>query len=134
MSEGEVATLRREIRELSEKSDRQHADNQKSQERDRETFRTALQTQQQTFQATMDSQRNAFQEALNKQFMMHNALDKTVERHELLIGSALGEGNPGEGRIGILELSMETMKKFRWQALTIVALIMWVAEMLRHGR
>ncbi len=134
MSEGEVAILRREIKELSDKTDKQHRDNQRSQYADREAFRATIQAQQTTFQTAMEAQRNAFQDAVNKQFLLHTDLDKLVTKHELLIENALGDGQPGEGRIGVLEAGMETMKKFRWQALAIIALIMWLAETLRHGR
>lgn len=134
MSESEVALLRREIRALSDKADRQHADNQRAQQAERDAFRTAIQTQQTTFQAAMETLRNNAQEALNKQFALHNELDKTVERHALLLVGIIGEnGAPGEGRVGILENGMETMKKFRWQALSIVSIIMWVAEVYLHG-
>lgn len=133
MSEGEVAALRREISELSKKSDRQHAENRTSQSQDRETFRVTLQTQQTTFVAAMSAQRDAFQEALNKQFLSHIELDKKVERQAALLKNVAGDGEPGEGRLGVLEAGMETLKKFRWQALTVVALMMWGVEVWRHG-
>lgn len=133
MSEGEVATLRREIKELSEKSDRQHAENRTSQERDRETFRRAIDTQQQTFAAAMSEQRNVFQESINKQFLEHFALDKKVDRAMTMLEGCVGDGQPGSGRVGALEAGMEVMKKFRWQALTVIMAAMWAVEVWRHG-
>lgn len=132
MSEGEVAILRREINELSKKSDQQHAENRASQEKDRETFRTAIFTQQQTFATAMSEQRDAFQAALSQQLMAHTALDKVVLQHAMLLESAVGDGKPGEGRIGVLEAGMEVMKKFRWQALSVVSLMMWAVETWSH--
>lgn len=134
MSEGEIAILRREIRDLSDKSDRQHAENRASQAQDRETFQKAIMTQQQTFATAMNEQRNAFQEALNRQFLSQIDLDKKVDRQAALIENCMGDGQPGEGRLGALETAMEVMKKFRWQALTIVAFMMWAIEVWRHGR
>jgi hypothetical protein len=133
MSEGEIATLRREIRDLSEKSDRQHMENRQSQAADRETFRLAIQTQQQTFAKAMDEQRNAFQEALNRQFLIHTDLDKRVERHTLQIENCIGDGKPGDGRVGALENAMETMKKFRWQAIAAMSVTMWLIEVWRRN-
>ncbi len=134
MSEGEVVTLRREIRDLSDKSDRQHAENRASQAQDRETFRQAVLLQQQTFAAAMNEQREAFQHSINKQFMYHIELEKKVERQNSLLENIAGDGQPGAGRLGALETSMEIMKKFRWQALTVVAFMMWAVETWRHGR
>lgn len=133
MSEGEVATLRREIKALSEKSDRQHAENRASQEADRETFRQSIHMQQQTFAAAMSEQRNVFQEAINKQFLEHVQLDKKVDRATTMLESCVGDGQPGSGRVGALETGMEVMKKFRWQALTVIAAVMWAIEVWRHG-
>lgn len=132
MSESEIAILRGEIRNLSEKSDKQHAANITSQAQDRETFRAAMQTQQQTFAAAMSQQRDAFQDALNKQFLMHVALDKVVDKHTTLIENCIGDGKPGEGRVGVLEIGMEIMKKFRWQALSVISLLMWAVETWAH--
>lgn len=135
MSEGEIAILHRAIRDLSEKTDRQHAANQASQAQDRDTFRNTIQTQQQTFAAAMNSQREAFQEALNKQFLEHTALDRTVYHHSTMIENIVGDGQPGRGRLGVLETGMELMKKFRWQALAVIALMMWAVETwTHHGR
>lgn len=134
MSEGELITLRRDLRGLSEKADRQHEANQDSARQDREAFRLAIQTQQQVFSDAMNTQRNAFQEALARQFAAHSELDKTVDRHNTFIANIIGSGGPNEGRLGVLEASMETMKKFRWQALAILGLLMSVLEALRHGR
>jgi hypothetical protein len=133
MSDGEVAILRREIKDLSDKSDRQHAANQKSQQEDRDAFRNALLAQQQTFAAAMNEQRNIFQESINKQFLAHVDLDKKVDRHNTLLESIVGDGQPGEGRLGVLESGMDIMKKFRWQALAVVSLMMWAIEVWRHG-
>jgi len=133
MSDDEVSSLRREIRALSDKSDNQHAANQASQERDRTAFQQAIITQQQTFAAAMNAQRDVFQEALNKQFTLHVDLDKKVDRHTMLLENTVGSGQPGEGRLGVVEAGMETMKKFRWQALAVVSLMMWAIEVWRHG-
>lgn len=133
MSEGEVAVLRREIKDLSDKADRQHRDNQRSQEADRETFRATMAKQQETFALAMTEQRNAFQEAINKQFLEHVALDKKVERTTLMLEGCMGDGQPGEGRLGRVEEGLELMKKFRWQALSVVSLLMWVSEMWIHS-
>lgn len=133
MSEGEVSILLRQIEALSIKSDRQHEANQRSQVQDRETFRAAITSQQQTFAAAMDFQRTAFQDALNKQFLLHTELDKIVARHDNLLDNLVGDGRPEEGRIGMLEKGMETMKKFRWQALSVVSLVLWAAEVWLHG-
>lgn len=132
MSEGEIAILRRMILDLSEKSDRQHAQNQTSQQQDRETFRQALTTQQLSFASAMSEQRNLFQEALQKQFLEHFALDKKVDHATIMLEGCIGDGQPGKGRLGVLEEAMETMKKFRWQALTVVAFVMWAAEVWGH--
>jgi hypothetical protein len=128
----EIASLRNEIHNLSAKTDRQHEANQRSQAADRDTFRQAIESQQRTFVAAMDAQRTAFQDALNRQFISHTELDKTVDRHKILIGNIIGEGQPGEGRLGLLEVGMEVMKKFRWQALAVISLLMWVSEVLVH--
>jgi hypothetical protein len=133
MSESEIATLRAEIRNLAEKSDRQHSDNQKSQQEDREAFRTALQLQQDTFARALEAQRNTFQDAINKQFQLHTDLNILVTRHALLIENVIGDGQPEKGRLGVVEKGLETMKKFRWQALSVISLVMWVTEMWIHG-
>jgi hypothetical protein len=133
MSDDEVSSLRREIKALSDKTDRQHSENRGNQERDREAFRQALATQQATFAASMAAQRDLFQDAISKQFMLHVELEKKVDKHNMLLEATVGSGQPGEGRLGVLESGMETMKKFRWQALTIVALMMWAIEVWRHG-
>lgn len=134
MSDDEVSILRREIKELSDKVDRQYAASQRSQQEDRDAFSEAIHTQQQTFADAMDKQRDAFQTALNKQFMANVSLDKKVDRHNLLLENIIGDGQPGQGRLGVLEAGMDIMKKFRWQALTVISLMMWGLEVWQHGR
>ncbi len=133
MSDSEIAILRNEIKSLSEKTDRQHAENQRNQQRDRDTFRDALAAQQKTFADAMDAQREAFQDALNRQFLSHITLDKTVDRHGTLIENIIGDGQPGEGRVGVLEEAMDTMKKFRWQVAAILAVVTMLVELWRSG-
>lgn len=111
---------------------RLHTENKESQEADREAFRQAMVTQQQTFMNAMQEQRNLFQDAINKQFVMHVDLEKQVAKSANLLEGVIGNGQPGSGRIGVLEESMEIMKKFRWQALTAMAFSMWLAELWVH--
>jgi hypothetical protein len=134
MSDAEVSILRREIKELSDKADKQYTASQRSQQEDRDTFREAIHAQQQTFSDAMDKQRDAFQSALNKQFMANVALDKKVDKHNMLLENIVGDGQPGQGRLGVLEAGMDIMKKFRWQALTVISLMMWGLEVWQHGR
>jgi hypothetical protein len=112
MSEDEVVVLRRDVKTLSDKTDRQHQENQKSQAEDRATFTEA-----------MNKQRNDFQQALN--------LD-TIERYRLesLIVNCVGDGQPGKGRLGQVEEAIETLKKFRWQALAAIFALLYVLEHL----
>jgi hypothetical protein len=128
MSEGEVIALRNDIRNLSDRfddrleemvkrRDQQHADNKREHDRDRVVFSEA-----------MALQRDQFQEALNKQFLEHVALDKKVDRSYTLLEMAIGDGSPGKGRVGALEVCVETLKQFRWQALAIIACILLAAD------
>lgn len=127
-----ISVLRRELRDLSQKSDRQHAENRESQDKDREAFRNALQTQQNTFSDSMTKQRELFQNALNSQLEQHRQLERTVDQTMSLMKGCVGDGQPGSGRVGALEDSMEIMKKFRWQALAVIMTAMWVLEVVTH--
>jgi hypothetical protein len=120
MSEGEVTQLRKDIAALSAKTDTQHKDNQKDREADREIFQKALQ-----------QQREDFQKAVNKQFLEHLALAKKVEAGNTLLRLAVGSGQAGEGRVGALEKTVETLKQFRWQTLAIIAFLLLLAENLK---
>ena len=135
MSDSEIAILRQDLRQLSEKQDRQHQENRQDQERDREAFRQTLYAQQQTFAAAMSEQRQAFQDSINKQFIEHTKLESTVDHFTTMLEGCIGDGQPGSGRLGVVEETVEVLKKFRWQALTIVAVVMWLAELWRghHG-
>lgn len=117
MSEGEVSRLSKAIEELSKKTDRQHEDNQKQAARDRETFADA-----------MNKQRELFQEALNKQFLEAVALDRKVERSHVLLEQCVGNGHPGEGRLGIAENTIEMLLKFRWQATAVISTVLLLAD------
>lgn len=119
MSESEVEGLRRAIDALSKKTDRQHEENQRSQERERAAF-----------SAAMNEQRQLFQEALNKQFLEHVQLDRKVERSLVMLESCIGDGQPGHGRLGQVEKVVEDLKKFRWQAMAIIATLLLLADRL----
>ena len=121
MSEGEVAQLRRDIAALSTKADQQHAANQVDRQADREIFQKA-----------MEQQRNDFQAAINKQFLEHIDLEKKMESGNTLLRLAVGSGQAGEGRVGELEKAVETLKKFRWQALAIISLLLLFAENVNY--
>jgi hypothetical protein len=120
MSEGEVAQLRRDIAALSAKSDTQHDANQRDREADRKIF-----------QAAMQQQRDDFQKAINAQFLEHVALETKVEVGNTLLRLAVGSGQAGEGRVGVLEKTVETLKQFRWQTLAIISLLLLMAENLK---
>lgn len=120
MSEGEVAQLRRDIAALSAKADTQHTANQKDREADRRVFQEAMQ-----------QQRDDFQVAINKQFLEHVALETKVEVGNTLLRLAVGTGQAGEGRVGVLERTVETLKQFRWQTLAIISFLLLLAENLR---
>lgn len=124
MSEGEVTQLRRDIAALSAKADKQYEASQKQHEanqQDREVDRRV-------FQQAIELQKNAMQEAINKQFLEYVALDKKVESGNILLKLAVGTGQAGEGRVGALEKAVETLQKFRWQTLAIIALLLLLAE------
>ena len=57
-----------------------------------------------------------------------DALKAKVDESAFLLRMAVGSGQPGEGRLGQLEQTVETLKKFRWQALAIIALILLAVE------
>jgi phosphate-selective porin len=120
MSEGEVAQLRRDIASLSAKADTQHEANQKDREADRKIF-----------QAAMQQQRDDFQKAINAQFLEHVALETKVEVGNTLLRLAVGSGQAGEGRVGVLEKTVETLKQFRWQTLAIISFLLLLAENLK---
>jgi len=125
MSEGEVQRLSEAIKALSEKTDRQHKDNQDRASKDRETFAHA-----------MNKQRELFQEALNKQFLEHVELARSVSEGNALLKVCVGTGQPGEGRVGALEGTVETLKKFRWQSLAAIMTFLYlldkVAPLVKH--
>ena len=57
-----------------------------------------------------------------------DALKAKVDESAFLLRMAVGSGQPGEGRLGQLEQTVETLKKFRWQALAIISLILLAVE------
>jgi hypothetical protein len=122
------STLHSQLNALSEKVDRMHKENRDRQEMDRDTFRDALATQQTTFTAAMNAQREAFSAALAHQYSEHVAIVTQVNKMTEAVKMVLGNGQPGEGRLGALETAVETLKKFRWQALAVIGVLMWATE------
>jgi hypothetical protein len=120
MGEGEVESVRRAIEDLSRKTEAQHQDNQRTSRKDREAFLAA-----------MTQQRDLFQEALNKQFLEHMELVRSVDKGFILVELCVGTGKPGEGRLGQVEETVEMLKKFRWQALALLAAVLWLADKIR---
>lgn len=117
MSEGEVQRLSAAIAALSAKTDLQHADNQKQASKDRETFAEA-----------MSKQRELFQQALNEQFLEHVTLAGKVESSHQLLKQCVGDGQPGEGKIGVIERNVELLMKFRWQATALITTALLIVD------
>lgn len=112
MLDGEVLALCKDVKVLSDKADRQHMENQKMHAADREAFREAV-----------NNQRDDFQKALNTQYLESRDMQG-------LVRSCLGDGQPGQGRLGRLEEVVETLKKFRWQALAAIFALLYALEHL----
>lgn len=117
MSESEIAQLRAMIQGLSEKADRQHAENLLQMAQEREAFTRAI-----------NEQRNAFQNALNTQHLEHTELVGKVNQLSDHLRVCIGEGQPGQGRLGAAELAIEKLKKFMWQATAVIAMLLLLAQ------
>lgn len=120
--------LRKMIQELAEQNRKQHEENLRAQAAEREAFVKTINDQRQTFQEAINEQRDVFQEALNKQFVAHIELSKQVTVMDTTLKLCIGSGQPGEGRLGSIEMALEKLKQFRWQTLAILATILLLTE------
>lgn len=119
----EMDSLRGDLR-------RYHEDNQRDRARDRETFSKAMEEQREIFRESLDKQADAFQAAIDKLFLEIREMDKKVLQGELQLKFVMGDGSPGQGRLGKLEDMVETIKKFRWQVIAVVSFVLLLADRL----
>ncbi len=114
MSDTEVDGLRRDMKEM-------HKQNQNDRKEDRTALTDAMREQGDRFERGLESLRQDLIPIRDQG--MKNGF--TVEQ-------LVGDGSEGAGRIGRIEIVMEKLKQFRWQALGIIGFVGYLVDHFWH--